>query len=973
MKRFLLFLVFLILTNSLAIGQSTFKIRGKVTDQNGEPLIGASVVLKATGLGAAADLDGNYSFDVPKSLANGQQTELTASFINYKKGIARIVLNGSEIVQDFSLEEDVFQNEEIVVTGIASKTSKSVAEVSVARINAADLQTINSYNGISQIVAGKVSGVQMTNASGNVGGGWRFNVRGGGGLNGTGQPTMYIDGVRVENTEIGLAAGGQLNNTLSGLNANDIDKIEFLKGPAAAAMYGTNGANGVVLITTKTGKISAAARKGLSVEYKFNYGYNEQQRKYDSDVYVTADTANNNFRKGPIREHFLNIVGGNSEVRYYASLENRIEDGILATNRQERTSTRINLVANPYNNLNIKLNAYYNNNKVFRPNNDNSIYGWLGNMLLRYKPFTWTSRVMLDQAYLEGTTNQFIGSVSANYTPIENLEINATLGVDNMNYRENRFYPIGYNALVADGQKALYDRRNTNQNMEFNAAYNYEFSDFKFRSVVGAQFFNRYLQGNNVTVEDFNSTLITDLGSGGTVTTWAEQFLHAREGGIFTEHSISYQDQYFLTLGIRKDYATSIGDNAPSITYPKASFAVRLDKYDFLPSFVNLLKLRAAYGEGGVLPGVTDGIPLLWDAQVGGYGAGAAIAVIGNDKIEPERVKEIEVGFDAELFKNVSLEVTYYKTDAEKSIVNRVLAGSTGKLQVSTGSLAQPYNLGKVTGSGFESLLQYSPIRGNEFNLDLSLIWNYQTNKIEDLGGTGDIINTPNAHAVGYSKSRFYAFVPVAPIYSSSTGKYIGATLSTERRDLGSPIPDHSGSFSVNFKFFKNFNLYAFAEWGLNNKISNGSKQFASRLGGVAEVNRYRALLGLSAAYPGAAPAGVVALTPGTDEYKKVAEEYMKVDGLYEANFVEDASYLIIREVSFSYDFSDLFGDLALNTYLKSVTAGVSVRNLVTFSEYKDGDPGVNFSGARQNLAIGQEFLTLPTPRTFNFWLRLGF
>lgn len=972
MKRILLFLLILMISTSLVNGQATFKIRGKVTDQLGEPLIGASVIIRTAGLGAATDLDGNYTFDVPMSQANGQQAELSASFINYKKSVERITLNGNEIIQNFVLEEDVFQNEEIVVTGIASKTSKSVAEVSVARINAADLQSINSYNGLSQIVAGKVSGVQLTNSSGNVGGGWRFNVRGGGGLNGTGQPTIYIDGVRVENTEIGLAAGGQLNNTLSGLNANDVDKIEFLKGPAAAAMYGTNGANGVVLITTKTGKLSQSIKKGLSVEYKFNYGYNEQQRKYDPAVYVTADTANNNLRKGPIRENFVNVVGGNQEIRYYASLENRIEDGVLATNRQERTSTRINLVANPYNNLNIKLNAYYNVNKVLRPNNDNSIYGWLGNLLLRFKPFTWTSRGMLDQAYLEGNTNQFIGSLSASYTPIEDLELNATVGIDNMNYRENRFYPIGYNALVGTGQKTLYYRRNTNQNMEFNAAYSYGFDDFKFRSVIGAQFFNRYLQGSNTTVERFNSTLITDLGSGGTVTLWAEQFLHGREGGLFTEHSISYQDQYFLTLGIRKDYATAIGDNAPSITYPKASFAVRLDKYDFLPSFVSLLKLRAAYGEGGVLPGSTAGIPLLWNAQVGGYGAGAAIAVIGNDQIEPERVKELEFGFDTELMNRLSLEFTYYNTVAEKSIVNRVLAGSTGKLQVSTASLAQPYNLGKVSGSGFETLLQYSPIRGVDYNLDFSLIWNYQTNKIDDLGGTGDIIAAPNAHAVGYSKSRFYDYVPVKPIYSATTGKYTGAELSAQRVDLGSPIPDHSGSLTFNFKFLKNFNLYAFGEWGLNVKINNGSKQFASRLGGVAEVNKYRALLGLTAAYPGAAPADVVALTPGTDDYKRAAEEYMKMDGLYAANFMEDASYFIIREVSLSYDFSDFFNELAISSYIKSLAAGVSVRNLATFSKYKDGDPGANFSGAAQNLVIGQEFLTLPTPRTINFWFRLG-
>ncbi|MFA7228900.1 MAG: carboxypeptidase-like regulatory domain-containing protein, partial [Melioribacteraceae bacterium] len=317
MRKILLSLLFYVLVPSLIFAQGTFKITGKVTDaKTGEELPGVNVMIKSLNAGAATNLDGFYTFDLPKDLAKGQRVELTASSVNYKKKSVSIVLNGSDIQQNFALEEDVFQSDEIVVTGIASKTSKSVAEIAVGRVSASDLQMVNTYGGLSQLVSGKVAGVQLTTSSGNVGSGWRFNVRGGGGLNGDGQPIIYVDGVRMDNQEvIGYAVGGQGISTLANLNTNDIDKIEFLKGPAAASMYGANGSNGVVLITTKSGKLTQQIGSGIAVDYRFNYGFNEKLYTYDYANFETVktwvldpvtkelsrvDKLNSQFKVGPI-------------------------------------------------------------------------------------------------------------------------------------------------------------------------------------------------------------------------------------------------------------------------------------------------------------------------------------------------------------------------------------------------------------------------------------------------------------------------------------------------------------------------------------------------------------------------------------------------------------------------------------------------------------------------------------------------
>ncbi|MCX6171188.1 MAG: TonB-dependent receptor [Ignavibacteriales bacterium] len=980
MRRLLLSFLILALVPSLFFAQETFKVSGKVTDaKTGEALIGANVMLKTLNLGAATDLEGNYTFDVPKSLANGQGADLTASFVNYKKKTVRVTLNGTNITHNFALDEDVFQNEEIVVTGIASKTAKAVAEVSVGRVDAANLSTINTYNSLSQLVGGKVAGVQLNTSSGNVGSGWRFFVRGGGGLNGNEQPTIYLDGTRLDNTEINyFGNGGQGTSLLSNLNTDDIDKIEFLKGPAAAAMYGTNGSNGVVLITTKAGKLAQGLGQGLSIDYKFNYGYNQKMYSYKTGDFISANDANNIFVTGYLRSHAINVAGGGTRLRYYTSIENRSELGIIPGNSENRTSVRLNVSSFPSDNLTLKLSSNYVYNKLLRPWGDNNVFGWLGNTLLRPTSYTFTSdaamRVLDDQSIV----NEFIGNVSAIWTPIENLEVVAGIGVDNSGWEEKRLFPYGYSyggGLITTGEKDIYNRNNRQFTYDFNANYSFKLFDMiNVRSLIGSQIFTQTLRFSAQQGQQFSSNLISSIGAAGKIIFYDEGITDLKQAGIFTEHSFSYLDQYFLTLGLRKDYASVIGEEAPSITYPKASFAVRLDKYDFLPLWVGLLKVRAAYGESGVLPGTTDAIPLLWTAQTGGYGAGAVLSIIGNSAIQPERVKELELGFDTELFTDISLEFTYYKGNAVNSIIGLLNAPSTGKTASS-----QPFNIGAIKSHGWETLIQYSPIRSIDYNLDLSLTWNYQTNMVESLGGAQPIYDGFGFNVIqeGMKKHEFFGFVSTGAILSTTTGKYsapqptVDANGVATKIDLGSPTPDHSGSFSVNFKFLKNFNLYALAQWALNFKVVNYTKFFATRFGNNPYVNRLRALLGLSALAPGVAPTDVTPITPGTPEYKQTADEYSHYDVTYGLNYVEDGDYLIVRELSLGYDFTDLLKDFDIHTYVKALTAGFSVRNLVRFTKYTGADPEINTAGSR-SLSYGQDFLTLQSPRTLNFWVRIG-
>ena len=962
MRKNLLSLFFLLLVPCLLLGQSNFKIKGKVTDaKTGEPLIGANVLLKPSNLGASTDLDGNYSFDIPGSLAKGQNAELTASFVNYKKKTVTVVLDGNDITRNFALVEDIFQNEEIVVTGIASKTSKAYAEVAVSSVAATDLQKVNTYQSLSQLVQGKVAGVTLNTSSGNVGSGWRFNVRGGGGLTGTGQPTIYIDGVRVDNNEIiGYGAGGQGISELSNLNPNDIDKIEFLKGSAAAAMYGTGGSNGVVLITTKSGLLSkSGSTLPISVNYRFNYGYNEKAVAYSLNDFKSASDANGNFIKGPVRDHDLSIAGGFSALKYYASFNRREETGILPATNANRTSAGIKLTAVPNSDLNVIFSTNYSVEKGQRPVNDNSIYGWLGNTLLQPTSYLYTPEVSLRVEDDKFEQKNFRTAVSATYNLITNLEFYGSIGYENTNYMQQQLYPYGYyfQLIGTTGQKSIYQYLNSNYTYDFHAQYSWELMDkLNVTSIVGGQFFDRYNQTENIAGQKFGSPLITSVGSLANITGYGEGSYNTRQGGLYTEHSFNYVDQYFLTLGLKREYASVIGKDAPNIYYPKASFALRLDKYDFLPQFVNLAKFRIAYGETGALPGLTDGIPLTWTYQIGGYGPGAVLNSLGQGNIQPERNKEIETGLDFELFNNVSVEFTYYNRVANNSIVGFPLSSSTGKANAGT----LPFNVGTWKAYGFETLVQYSPIREADYGLDLTLVWNYQSNEVTDLGGAQPIyagFNSSNVVMAGLRKSEFYAPQVLGATFNTA-GAYTGVLTTTSNVDLGSPLPDHSGSVTVNFKFLKNFSLYAFGEWGLHLNVYNYTKAFGAQTGN--NPTRLDILAQMNAA------------TPGTQAYTDIANAYAKTDGRYVSNYLEKADYFVIREVSLSYDFTDLLSDYDLIGIFKYITAGISARNIARFSKYTGPDFEINSFGSR-SIAQGTDFLTLQTPRTFNFWVRLGF
>lgn len=953
-------------------------VKGKVTDAGtAEVLPSATVALTPSGspnakkIGAISKKDGTYQIsDVP---AGSYQMRVT--YVGYKAFTVTITVTaGEEIVKDVALQLDIKGLEEIVVTSVVSKRFKSEAEVSVSTVDAKEI-TQNSYQDMSQLMAGKATGVRVTSSSGNVGGGVRFDVRSGAGLIGTGQPVIYMDNVRISNSEIGPdLTGGQYFSSLADVNPADFSSIDVLKGPAASALYGTSGANGVVLVKTRNGQ-AGGTLTAPNFEYHFAYGENSQATKY-TDAILSYEDANDVFKVGPFTEHALNFAGGSTDFKYYTSFTTRNEDGIMNNNDFTRNSIRANFSAYPSDKVTLNLYSNLTFSKTHLPQNDNNILGYLGNTVIIGPPetggfgsYAFLSREGIDGIKVENDGSRILGSFEVLYNPIVDLSLRAAVGYNGTSSKLLRFFPanIDYSAAgITNG--SIYQNYITgdNVNVDVSAAYLIKpTQDIVSTTTLGMQAY--YSTGRQFFAEkqEFPTSLVTNIGAGKKYVDLDETFTDFREAGIFLNEDLMFSEAYILSLGVRNDYASTVGTDAPSIFYPRVGGAVLLHKLDIFSPDFNEFKVRLAYGQSGTLPGPLDGTNVRWQSEPSGYGTGGVISSIGNPAIEPERITEFEAGFDIQFLNMYGIEFTFFSQQANKSLVDFNNAPSTGLTATSI-----PKNVGSLTGMGFETGIYATPLRTKDYQLDLDLKWTYATNEVTDLGGAPPLFSDENALAVGQPKGAFYTFKVLGALYDAS-GNYVGPNVDTVRSFLGNPVPAHVGSFTISFRFLKNFTLGGIASWSLGGTIHNMTRQFQAQFGNDREFNTLLNQLGQANF-----DSTVTPLTPGSAEYNAAAERFAQLDYSQPGaqTYFESSDHLRISEVSLRYDFTDALIDWMPNDRpIKTLTAVAGVRNLALFTGYSGQDVDLNYSGSSRSISRGQDFLTLQNPQTWYISFAVGF
>ena len=802
--------------------QDPIVVTGMVTDETGSPLPGANVFVLDHPFGAATDPDGVYRFIVTQILLD-QEITIKSSFIGHRSKTLNTTLKRGLNEHTFALSVDVLQIEEIVVTGMGIGLTKEKLGVTIAKVSPQEIVNSDESNIVSAL-SGKVANVEVTSSSGDPGAGAYIRIRGVNSISGGTQPLFVVDGSPINNQSF-FSATRILDNAYDGvvqqnrandLNPEDIESIEILKGAAAAAMYGSRAANGVILITTTSGKPGTPR-----VSYKLSYSFDEVtqtvplQTTYGQGTggaFVenypgswgpklsgtpTYDHANELFDTGHKLENNLTISGGGDRTTYFLSFGRTNTNGIMQGNSNYiRDAFRLKATQFINDKISVTGNlslAKISSNRIQQGSNVSGLL--LG--ALRTPP-DFNNQIYLDpetgyhRSYrvpnpttLSGTrgydnpffilneltniskVNRFFGNFNVDYDPLPWLNINYTLGYDFSSDQRRTVFPLGNSAFP--GGRILRDEitnQETDSNLLITAQRNFAPANMNLTLMAGqnlneSDFRVFTTQGDGVSVDGFDQ-----LGSASNFSTIERQEV-VRIEGYFAQGLIDLWNQLYLTVGLRNDGASVFSADQKRHWYPKISSAWDFTKLSLMqnPSWFTFGKLRAAYGQTGRVPAAystitgfsTEIFESPWGETLSStaYGHGGFITdkIKGQENIKPERAKEFETGIDFGFLNNrLGLDLTYYNQRTTDVIYSLPLPPSTG-------FDAQVQNAGTITNTGIEIGISSQPINKKDLKWTLDVSYARNRNKVTKLPGADFIVLGPfDGAAAGGVVSEGYPF-----------------------------------------------------------------------------------------------------------------------------------------------------------------------------------------------------------------------
>ncbi|MFT4805018.1 MAG: TonB-linked SusC/RagA family outer membrane protein [Psychroserpens sp.] len=984
LKLFLFTFIFIPL---LTFGQN---VTGKIMDgASNQPLPGANVVIKGTSTGANTDFDGNFSINIDNFPAT-----LVISSIGFET--VEVVLTEAREV-NVSLKESATGLDEVVISGFASTVKRTNAANSVASVSAEGLAGTTPPQTLDGALAGKFTGALITSNSGAPGGGLSVRLRGITSINGNSQPLYIIDGVYIDNSSIssgGLntvsaAAGGgspssqdNATNRIADINPDDIENIEILKGASASAIYGSRGAAGVIIITTKKGK-RGKTRLNFSQSVGYNQVINLQgQRNWTEELaesefgegaLYAAAAANGTLRdyekevfgeKGFISNTNLSMSGGSEKTTFYAGLSRNQEDGIVKRTGYDKTSLRLNVDHKFTDNVKLSLTTNYINSSADRGffNNDNS-GTTIGVALTATRPWDFllpdangnypdhpnnSSNPLQTRDLMTNneTTKRFItgGALDINLYRGENSDLKfvAKAGADHYTLTGTVIFPKELQFMRPDqgglnGVSAISNTTNTNSNYSAFLVHNYKTqNDLNFTTQAGVT--NEQFSQNVVRViasDLIASETNTDQAANQTI----NQFrLEQEDFGFYVQEMVNYQDKLIGTVGIRGDKSTNNGDINEVFYYPKASLAANLHNFGFWGdnSTINRFKPRIAYGEAGTFAAFGSLYTIYGSSSIDGN-VGISVPVIrGNADITPERQGELEMGIDAGFLNDrVSLELTYYK----KTVENLLLQAN---IEPSAGFGREWVNAGTLENRGVEIGINVSAFESEDFQWDSGISWFKNTSEMTEL-------NVPTFNLGGFGNSLGQFQIEEG----KSVTQIVGTTgPGTPVSVLGDAEPDFQMMFTNKF-VYKNFALSFLWHWKKGGDNINLTKLLSDFGGTSADFDGFDV-----------DPEGLIR-----------NGDYRINNGLFAGNarpFVEDASYLRLREIGLYYNIPSTSLDQWFKGAVSNVKVGFSGNNLINIFDYNSYDPEVsNFGGS--GLSTGVEVTPFPSSKRYMFHLSAQF
>ena len=998
-------------------------ISGRVTDRNTqEALVGVSVKIKSSSLGTSTDVDGRVTLSLSGPI---KQQEIIFSYTGYKTETRSIPLAEGNQLLNCELSADLVGLDEVIVTGTSAGTTRKQLGSYISSIKGDDLTKGRSGNVLSSL-QGKTAGAQISQNSGDPAGGISVRLRGISSVNSSSEPLYIVDGIivnnnttRVTNTQPGYDGGNFVGsigqNRLVDINPADIERIEVLNGAAAAAIYGSRANAGVVQIFTKRGSLGAPV-----VTFSTNYMNSNLRKKVEvnqspvkfggsvdletQDVLNTALTTTSPvnrydyqdyiFRNASGTDNNVSVAGGKDDTKYYVSASYFNNQGIVKNTNFRRFSLRTNIDQKLSNWISFTAGLNYTNSGADEKPDGNSFYSPLNsiNIIGNYhdiftrdadgnlKAVGERGRInpvsVIEDIKQRQEVNRVLGNLGLKLTPIENLSLDFTIGVDNTGQTGTTYIPpYTYNANpdfwgggaslapTLNGYTSTASNSAFLINNEFNATYTAAISDvISSTSQLGFSYQYEKSKYNMLNGRGL-APFIATVNGASTILPGMDARTEYSVSGAYFQQNFKYKDQLFLTGAVRVDESSVFGKDNRRQVYLKGSGSYVLSSADFWKStsmskWWDLFKLRAAYGQSGNLTGIGA-----YD-RYNAYSSQTFLnrvslfssATLANENIKPERQAELELGTDLSFFSNrLGLSFNWYNKKVTDLLISRVEAPTTGFSSFLD-------NVGSLQNRGIELVLNGAPIKSTHFAWNTSVIYSRNRNKALDVGGLRLFTTNPGApvaiidgQPIGVFYGTFFARNPDGSLLTNAqgipmiergtqngiditpqrdkNGMPIGTPL---RKVIGDPNPDYTLTF-VNDFTYKRLSLHLQfdavqgvdvwnADWRTRQGVGNGLMAQQEQMGEL--------------------PRGYVAGVYAIEEWR-----------------IDNGSYVKLREVSLSYSFGKV-------KFFKDLTINASGRNLLSFDKYKGYDPEVN-AGGQSTILRGIDFGAIPIPRTFTLGVQV--
>jgi TonB-dependent starch-binding outer membrane protein SusC len=954
----------------------TGTITGIVTDGGTQrPLGSVQVSIPELQVGTLTGANGRYSLnEVP---AGTHDVEFR--IIGYATITESVSLTSGGTVQlDVQMRDRAIDLDEIVVTGTGVVTERRSLGATVNSINSRDIEDAPVQN-VTDVLRGRVPGLVAT-ASGEAGAASPIRIRGTASISQRNDPLIYVDGVRLDNSMTQVASVS--TQTLDQLNPADIERVEVLSGAAAATLYGTEASSGVIQIFTRRGRegppqFSLQMEQGLA---KVPISRIPENVVYDRDsnsIFRNAP-AEDFIRAGHRQNYNLSVTGGAPSVQYFASLRFSDEEGSLPVSRQDNAAlrTRLNFNLTPKLDAELAVNMVRNNLQAPYPT-----WGIVGEFTLAdprrvteaapYGEMFHTVAGAMAFKHTQSTNhNTVTGQMAYRWTP--SITSSATVGYNSIDIKTVGFAPYGESPRAAPfGQRDIQRVDRSLLTLDAKTSWETEFGDISSSFVVGAQYFLEETTSDRLAARDFAGPGLGTIRGASTVFAVDEFMEEVINAGFFGQQQFGFRNYLFLTGGLRVDGNSAFGEDFGLQTYPKVGLSYVLSDAPFWNwDFVDMLRIRAAYGTSGLQPSAFAA-NRMWEsfAAIGNQPA-VLPSNLGNANLKPETSVERELGAEIGILDSrITLGLTYFNQFTKDAIVARQFPPSSGVLN------PQLVNLARLESQGLEATLDWSILQGGSINWNVSASVATLDQKVADLGDVtpfrvagGNRFNTvkegfmPGA-VIGPTldtSDPYSLSVPVEDFTNLHTQLFPNKLQNAAGGDslafLGNPLPTVTGYVSTTLQPHPQLRLSATLTGGAGLHIYNETGEIRVQ----SHIEESVSLAQQELANP----------ATSTERRREIADWYATKHWSVLGNWVEKADYLRLQEVSVSYDFSDAVASQLSLSDLRVTLAGSNLALWTTYGGIID--PGTTDNPAQRQTPLAQnvDYFNTPIPQRVHFAVR---